>query len=57
MCAAPDMPDPQKFQQSQSPVYRDRKGQTGAGRRGTMLTGGAGIQSVSPTLKKTALGQ
>lgn len=65
MCSAPNVPEAQKFQQSQSPVYRDRKDAGATGRRGTILTGGSGvgrgggssIQSSSPTLKKTALGQ
>ena len=57
MCSAPNIPEAQKFQQSQSPVYRDRKDQLKTGRRGTILTGGSGVQSSAPTLKKTQLGQ
>lgn len=57
MCSAPNIPAAQRFQQSQSPVYRDRNEQPSTGRRGTILTGGAGVQSSVPTLKKTALGQ
>lgn len=56
MCSAP-IPEPQRFQVSQSPVYRDRKDTPSAGRRGTILTGGSGVQSSAPTMKKTALGQ
>ena len=57
MCSAPDVPEAQKFQQSQSPVYRDRQDTPSTGRRGTILTGGSGVQSSSPTMKKTQLGQ
>ena len=57
MCSAPDVPEPQRFQQAQAPVYRDRQDKPSTGRRGTILTGGSGIQNSSPTMKKTALGQ
>ena len=57
MCSAPKIPEAQKFQSSQAPVYRDQSGGTGTGRRGTILTGGSGIVSSSPTGKKTMLGQ
>jgi len=57
MCGAPDIPEATKYQQSQSPVYRDRQDQPSTGRRGTILTGGSGIQDSNPTMKKTALGQ
>ena len=57
MCSAPNVPEPQRFQQAQAPVYRDRQDTPSTGRRGTILTGGSGIQNSSPTMKKTALGQ
>lgn len=57
MCSAPDVPDPQRFQSSKTPTYRDSAGIPSTGRRGTILTGGSGIMETSPTGKKTALGQ
>jgi hypothetical protein len=61
MCSSPDFsaapaPAAKQFQQSQSPVYRDRAETPTQGRRGTMLTGGSGVQSSAPTMKKTMLG-
>lgn len=58
MCTKPDIPDPQKFQTSKTPTYRDSadKGASG-GRRGTILTGGSGITETQGTSKKVLLGQ
>ncbi len=57
MCSAPDVPEPQRFQQAKAPVYRDRQNTPSTGRRGTILTGGSGIQNSIPIIKKTVLGQ
>lgn len=57
MCSAPKVSPATQYQQSQSPIYSDADPQTQTGRRGTILTGGGGVQSVSPTMKKTVLGQ
>lgn len=57
MCSKPKIPTPKEYQSAQAPVYRERADQNSTGRRGTILTGGSGIQDSSPTMKKTALGQ
>lgn len=57
MCGEPDIPEAQQYQQSQDPTYRDSAEASSTGRKGTILTGGSGVQSSSPTMKKTALGQ
>lgn len=61
MCSAPKIEQPQKLQQSKEPVFNDsERSRMNRGRRGTILTGGAGDGgAVTPTAvtgKKTLLG-
>ena len=56
MCTAPKIPEITRYQESQSPTYRDKP--TGLkGRRSTILTGGSGVEEAAVTAKKTLLGQ
>jgi len=59
MCVSPpDIPEPQKFQASKAPIFREARS-TGSttGRRGTLLTGGSGVVQQSSSQKKVLLGQ
>lgn len=58
MCGKPDIPEPQKFQDSKAPVFNtatDARSKTG--RQGTMLGRPTAGQEYAPGGKKTLLGQ
>lgn len=57
MCKRPKIAEPQRLQQSESPVYRDRYEKKTTGRRSTILTGGGGLMQSAASGKKTILGQ
>lgn len=58
MCPKPNIPKPIQRQEAQMPVFRDGADDGATrGRRGTILTGGTGIEDTQYGGKKTLLGQ
>lgn len=56
MCPKPDITEAQEYQESKTPTFSQSGEVSTTGRKGTILTGGGGVQSSAPTLKKTVLG-
>ena len=57
MCSTPNIPDPVRYQQSQTPVYRDAgPAQSRQGRRGTILTRGMNSGNNTGTAVTSGLG-